>query len=118
MKIRTTLLLLFLGGLTSCKHDIDTQLLPGTWKPKNEIGKSTYGIITFFKNDSIIAKTFDYGRLTSEVTGKYKLETKTGILTTSYGDSLSYDLEIIKLNKTELELSYLRTKQNQLYLRQ
>ncbi len=112
------IILLFLTGFTSCKRDIDKRLLPGTWKPKNEMGKSTYGTITFLKNDSVISKSYDYGRLISEVTGKYKVDTKAHILTTSYGDSLSYELEIIKLTKTELELYYLRTKQPQLYLRQ
>ncbi len=118
MRKETLVLLLLLTGFTSCKSDIDTSLLPGTWKPKNETGKSTYGTITFFENDSVIAKTYDYGRLTSEVTGKYKVDTKAAILTTSYGDSLSYKLEIIKLTQTELELYYPRTKQPQLYLRQ
>lgn len=111
-------ILLLLTGFTSCKSDIDSRLLPGTWKPKNETGESTYGTITFFENNSVIAKTYDYGRLTSEVTGKYDMDTKARILTTSYGDSLSYDLEIIKLTKTELELYYPLTKQLQLYLRQ
>ena len=107
-----------LTGFTSCKSDIDTGLLHGTWKPKNETGKSTYGTITFFENDSVIAKTYDYGRLTSEVAGKYKIDKKQGVLTTSYGDSLSYELEIIKLTKTELDIYYPLTKQPQLYLRQ
>jgi hypothetical protein len=117
MQTRILLIAVMLTGLTSCKTNIDSQLLSGTWKPNNEAGLSTYSTITFLGKDTVIAKTYDYGRLSSEVSGTYQLDPKSATLTTSYGDSISYKLEIRNLSKTELELYYLKTKQSRHYLR-
>lgn len=104
-------------GFSSCKNEMDPQILTRTWKPKNQAALSSYSSISFFNKDSVIARTYDYGRLSSEVSGTYRIDPKSSILTTSYGDSISYELEIKTLSSTELELYYLKTKQSQHYLR-
>lgn len=116
--LRIITLVLLAGMIVSCKSGINSRLLSGTWKTKKDAGLSTYSTITFLNGDSVIAKTFDYNRLSSEISGTYTLDNLSSILKTSYGDSISYELKITKLTKTELELYYQSTKQYQNYLRQ
>jgi hypothetical protein len=118
--MKTAVILLLVSVVTSCKRDIDPHLIIGTWKPKNELtsaGLNSYSSITFLNNDSIIAETFAYGKLINRTSGKYLIDTKSGMLTTAYGDSLAYKLKIEKLTGNNLELYYPDTKQHQSYSR-
>jgi hypothetical protein len=118
--MKAAIILFLITILTACKGNIDPQLLKGTWKAQDETNKAglnSYSTITFSDSNSITAKTYAYGNLVSEISGKYKVTPTSNILTTSYGDSISYQLEIVKLTAKELDLYYLETKQHQRYLR-
>ena len=114
--MKTAIVLFLMIGFTSCKERIDTGLLIGTWKTKNETDHSS-GSITFSADGTIMAQTFSYGRMVSEISGKYKVDPESELLNTSYADGISYELKIKKLTKNELELYYMKTKQSQNYFR-
>jgi hypothetical protein len=116
MKAVIILLLTFL--LSACKQEIDTKLLIGTWRAadnKENTVLNSYSTITFSNNDSIIADTYTFGKITSQISGKYEVDQKSGILTTMYGDSITYHLEISELTADKLDLYYPETKQHQSY---
>lgn len=118
--MKTAVIILTLIALVSCRSGVDPELLTGSWKSADDLsgaGLNSYSSLTFSADDSVKAKTFAYGKLTSEVGGLYKVDKTARTLTTAYGDTVSYELEIVKLTGTELELYYPETKQYQKYVR-
>ncbi|PTT00515.1 hypothetical protein DBR27_12640, partial [Flavobacterium sp. HMWF030] len=116
--VKHVMLALLLISLSSCQK-IQTEKLIGSWKMKdlvNTTGKKFEDKTTFTKDNVVILESISNGKTLDKEIGSYTLKNNE-LLNIKFQNNYSFDLKILKLNDSEMELLNIKEKRAVRYIR-